>query len=231
MKKKLIYLSFLALLGAAGCGGDDNGPEPSGNNAASALSIPANNTECLTGTDVSETQNKVTFQWNASEGTQSYYLYVKNLNTQVQLQYNAATATSYEVTLTKGTPYSWYVGARKSDGSTAKSEVWKFYNAGNATVSHAPFPADLVAPAMSSNVNGPQISLKWAGADIDNDITRYTVYMDTNTNPSTQIGTTTDAQELNGINVTSGTKYYWKIVTEDAAGNITTSQIFQFKVY
>lgn len=231
MKKKLIYLSFAALLGAAGCGGDDNGSAPAGGNAASALSAPANNTECLTGTDVSDTQNKVTFQWSASEGTQSYYLYVKNLNTQVQLQYNAASATSFDVTLSKGTPYSWYVGARKSDGSTAKSDVWKFYNAGTATVSHAPFPADLVSPAMSSSVNGPQISLKWAGADVDNDITGYTIYMDTNANPVTQVGTTTTATELTGINVASGTKYYWKVVTQDAAGNSTTSQIFQFKVY
>ena len=84
---------------------------------------------------------------------------------------------------------------------------------------------------MSSSVNGPQISLKWAGADVDNDISGYTVYMDTNANPVTQVGTTTTATELTGINVASGTKYYWKVVTEDAAGNTTASQIFQFKVY
>lgn len=231
MRKSFITAIAFASLIVTGCSKEDGGDgSGGGNTAASTLSAPANNTECLTGTEVSSTQNKVTFQWNASEGTQAYYLYVKDLNTQNTLQYNAAAATAYEVTLTKGTPYSWYVGAKKSDGSTVRSETWKFYNAGTAVISHPPFPADVVAPVMSSTVNGPTISLQWTSSDVDNDITTNEVYMDNNANPTTLLSSTTQ-QQLNNISVTSTRTYYWKVITKDAAGNATSSPIYQFKVY
>jgi hypothetical protein len=34
---------------------------------------------------------------------------------------------------------------------------------------------------------------------------------------------------LNGVAVSSGVTYYWKIVTKDIQGNISDSGIFQFK--
>lgn len=227
MKKQFIAMALLLAAVTTNCSKEDNGT--ASNTTASELSSPANNTECLTGTSISETQNKVTFQWNAADGTESYFLYVKDLTTQIQLQYSAMNATSFDVTLTKGKPYAWYVGARKSDGTTINSTVWKFYNAGTATVSHAPFPADLVAPTMSSTVSGTTVTLQWAGNDVDNDITNYSVYLDTNTNPTTLL-TTTALQKLENITVAASTKYYWKIVTEDAAGNTTISPVYQFKV-
>jgi hypothetical protein len=231
MRKPLITTLACAALAIAGCSKDDGGNgNGGGNTIASTLSAPANNTECLTGTEVSTTQNKVTFQWNASEGSQSYLLYVKDLNAQSTLQFNAATATTYDVTLTKGTPYSWYVGAKKADGTTVKSETWKFYNAGTAIISHPPFPADAVAPIMSSTVNGPAITLKWTSSDVDNDITTNEVYMDNNTNPTTLLNSTAQ-QQLDNVSVTSARTYYWKVITKDAAGNATTSPVYQFKVY
>lgn len=231
MRKPFITAIAFAALTIAGCSKEDGGDGTGGGNTtASTLSSPANNTECLTGTEVSSTQNKVTFQWNASDGTQAYYLYVKDLNAQTTLQYNAAAATSYEVTLTKGTPYSWYVGAKKADGATAKSDVWKFYNAGTAVISHPPFPADVVAPVMSSTVNGPAITLKWVSSDVDNDISTNEVYMDNNNNPTTLLSSTAQ-QQLENVSVTSARTYYWKVITKDAAGNATTSPVYQFKVY
>lgn len=231
MRKPLITTLACAALVIAGCSKDDEGNgNGGGNTIASTLSAPANNTECLTGTEVSTTQNKVTFQWNASEGSQSYLLYVKDLNAQSTLQFNAATATTYDVTLTKGTPYSWYVGAKKADGTTVKSETWKFYNAGTAIISHPPFPADAVAPIMSSTLNGPAITLKWTSSDVDNDIITNEVYMDNNTNPTTLLNSTAQ-QQLDNVSVTSARTYYWKVITKDAAGNATTSPVYQFKVY
>ena len=208
---------------------DGDGEGGGGNQDAAVLSSPANNTECITGTGISDTESKVTLTWSAANGAQGYFVYIKNLSTQTSLQFNAGTATSYEATLSKGTPYSWYVSANKAN-STVKSETWKFYNAGTGTTSHAPFPADLVAPVMSSTVNGPAIALQWRGADVDNDILNYKIYLDTNSNPDILKATVT-TQELQGISVTSGSTYYWKIVTTDRAGNSTSSPIYQFKVY
>lgn len=228
MKKIIFTMSIIVTLFS--CGGDDNGGEGGGGNQSAALlSAPANNTECLTGTDVSSTQNKVTFNWAAADGTEKYFLYVKNLDTQSSLQFNAAAATSFEVTLTKGAPYSWYVASRKTSGSTVNSETWKFYNAGTPVTTHAPFPADLISPAMSSTVSGTSVTLEWSGSDIDNDIETYSVYFGTATNPSTLLSTVTQ-QKIENIAVIANTTYYWKVVTTDSAGNQTGSPVFQFKV-
>jgi len=229
--RTLIKTAFLAIL-IAGCGsggGDDagGGTKPT----AASLISPINNTECLTATSVSATESNVTFEWNPADNADTYSIYVKNLKTQTQLQYNAGVNTSMIIKLLKGVPYSWYVTSKSNATSeTGTSAVWKFYNAGDGIISYIPFPADLVAPAMSSTVEGPTINLQWNGEDIDNDIVEYKVYMDTNNNPTTLKGTVT-TEFLNQVSVTAGTSYYWKVVTKDGAGNTATSPVFQFKTF
>lgn len=228
--KKLLIVFAASVFALAGCSSDGDGGEGNSNTQAAVPSFPENNSECITGTEVSPTQSKVTFQWSAAANAQTYFLYVKNLNTQTSLQYNAGTNLSYEVTLEKGTPYSWYVNANKPNGTTARSETWKFYNAGSGVTNYAPFPADAVYPVMSSTVHGPAIALQWDGSDLDNDIADYKVYMDTNANPTTLAGTVT-AETLTNVAVSSGATYYWKVITTDNAGNVTASPIYQFKVF
>lgn len=224
--KTLAFTSFLLLLG---CGSsEDNGGPSGGNPNAVVLLFPLNNSECTTGTDVSATQSKIPFEWTAAQNADVYYVYVKNLNTQAQLQYNAQGATSMEITLPKGTPFSWYVAAKSNSGSLAESEKWKFYNAGDAVENYIPFPAALVAPTMSSTVQGPTVDLEWSGNDVEDDIVNYKIYFGTNANPATLIGTVTE-ERLDQVNTTSNTTYYWKVVTTDEAGNSSTSTIFQFK--
>jgi len=226
--KKIIFILALTAM-ALGCSKDDKKDDGgTGNPDAAVLSSPANNTECLTGSSVSATESSVTFTWAAADGAEKYFVYVKDLTTQSSFQYPAGTAISLDITLKKGTPYSWYVSAKKSSGNVT-SETWKFYNAGDAVTTHAPFPAEAVSPVMSSTVNGPSITLQWTGSDIDNDIAEYNVYMDGNTNPATILNTVT-TQQLTAT-VTSGGTYYWKVVTVDTAGNQTASPVYQFKVY
>lgn len=232
--KKIIFALALAFASMA-CGSDGgdeggNGGTTPGNQDAATLVLPANNSECTTGTEVSATHSKVTLQWTAAPDTETYFVYVKNLETQNTLQYNAATNTSYEVTLEKGTPYSWYVTSKKTSGSAVASPTWKFYNAGAGVTNYAPFPADAVSPEMSETVYGPTITLQWAGSDLDNDIENYEVYMGTTSNPTTLAGTVT-AQTLANVAVSAGGTYYWKVVTTDEAGNATASPVYQFKVF
>jgi hypothetical protein len=145
------------------------------------------------------------------------------------LQYSAGTTTSRRIDLLKGTPYSWYVVSRNASGETVTSGTWKFYNAGVPVSNHPPFPADLVSPAMSSTITDATVILKWDGSDIDNDIVNHKVYMDSNTNPTTLVGTVT-VESIENLPVTPGGTYYWKIVTTDGGGNATTSPVYQFKV-
>jgi hypothetical protein len=224
---KKILMALTVSLAIIGCSSDDSSGG-TGNGDKAALVFPEQNSECTTGVAASETQSTVTFQWNAVANAATYFVYVKNLNTQSTLQYNASSNTSMAITLYKATPYSWYVSANKTDNTSANSDTWKFYNAGDAVTSSAPFPADLVAPTMSSSVSGPSVTLQWATTDIDNDIADYKLYFDTNANPTTLAGTFTTPTAA--VQVTSGATYYWKVVTTDAEGNASTSPIFQFQV-
>jgi hypothetical protein len=226
MKKIIVALGMISLI-TVSCGSDDSGNE--GNTATVALGLPADNSECLTGASISDTESAVTFEWNAVDNTEMYFVYVKNLYTQTMLQYSAGTTTSRRIDLLKGTPYSWYVVSRNASGETVTSGTWKFYNAGVPVSNHPPFPADLVSPAMSSTITDATVILKWDGSDIDNDIVNHKVYMDSNTNPTTLVGTVT-VESIENLPVTPGGTYYWKIVTTDGGGNATTSPVYQFKV-
>ena len=112
-----------------------------------------------------------------------------------------------------------------------QSDTWKFYNAGAGTVSYAPYPADVVAPAVGQNVAAPAgtVNLSWKGSSVDGNITGYDVYFGTGKSPGVLKSNVTDSF-YNNVSVIAGTQYYWKIVTRDAKGNTSDSGLFQFKV-
>ncbi len=70
--------------------------------------------------------------------------------------------------------------------------------------------------------------MQWEASDIDNDIVSYTIVLDTVNPPVTEVGTTSNTNLE--VTATSGHVYYWKVVTIDAIGNASDSQIFQFGV-
>lgn len=230
----LKYLSGLILLVIfISCGGDSDDSEPIvpvESPSAVLLTSPENNEECLTGTSVNETQSRVKFQWQVSENTTSYTVYLKNLETSVEIKMQSST-TSLNITINKNTPYKWAVISNATGTTkTAKSEEWKFYNAGDTIINYVPFPADLVAPIMGESLNTTSVSLEWLGSDLDNDIKEYDVYFGTLNTPTELIKTVT-SQKVENVEVSSGNTYYWKVVTKDYYGNSSNSEIFQFKVY
>lgn len=215
----------------AGCGGKKNPTPQIANPAKAALTFPAQDAVCTTGTIISATQSSVTFTWQAAANTDSYELNLKNLLTGTSST-QTTTSSQLAVKLLRNTPYSWYIVSKSGKTSaTAQSDTWKFYNSGPGTISHAPFPAELVAPGFALEVaasNGT-ISLQWKGSDVDNDITAYDLYFGTTTTPAIYKAGITD-MIMNGISVKSGTTYYWKVITKDALGNTSDSGLFQFSV-
>ncbi len=224
MKKINILLIVLLIFGCS------NEPvEQNTNPVAVSLIFPDNNQECNQGVDVSATQSSVTFKWSASANTDSYDVVLKNLNTQNTTSHSSLT-DELAITIQKGTPYSWYVISENLNVvETAQSETWKFYNAGDPIDSYAPFPADLVSPAMGSILTGITTqSLSWFGSDIDNDIVSYDVYFGT-ANPPTMLEVNTASTSVN-VTVAAVNTYYWRVVTKDSQGNNSQSEIFEFKV-
>lgn len=224
--KKLSLLCII--LTVFSCTVEDNyapiKPEPAN------LIFPENNQECNKGIPISGTnKTAVTFQWQDDIHADSYAVVLKDLSTQ-NSSVLKSTTNELTINLEKETPYSWYVISYNAfDLETVQSTVWKFYNAGDPTTSYVPFPADAVYPVMSGVYTDIiSVQLEWNGLDIDNDIINYDVYFDTVTTPTTLLANTT--QNTLETPVSSGNIYYWRVVTYDAAGNNSESEIFEFRV-
>jgi hypothetical protein len=235
MKRLLIILS-LALI-TAGCSksGSSN-PQPvtpvtptPPAPAQASLSLPAQNAACTSGTVISNTQSSITFSWNASGNTDSYELDIKDLLDN-SITIKTTSQTSLAVTLLRNTPYSWYIVSKSSKSSSiAQSDTWKFYIAGQGTLSYAPFPADIVSPANGQQIAtaSATVNLSWTGSAVDNDIVGYDVYFGTTNTPPLLSGSVTN-MFLNNVSVSAKTTYYWKIVTKDSQGNTSESVLSQF---
>lgn len=236
MKLKYINALILGLL-LVSCGGGDSGgdpdpdpdPDPVAAPTAATLVFPDNNAECNEGVIVSDTQSRVTFQWNASQNTDSYEINLKNLNSNNSSKSNSTT-NSAEITIERGVPYEWFVVSSATGTTvTASSPTWKFYNQGPGIENYAPFPAEAVSPGRGATISttGP-ILLEWTGSDVDDDLTEFDVYFGTDSDPTTVVETT--AQNSSEVTVSSGETYYWRIISRDSQNNTSQSEIFDFRV-
>ncbi len=224
---KIACLSLIFL--ACGGGGDDPEPEePVIPPSIASLIFPEDNTECNEGTIISETESSVTFRWNPSDNTDTYTLTIQNLLEGTTQSVNANT-NQQTVTIKRGVPFSWSVISRSNQTTqTATSEIWRFYNAGSSIANYAPFPAELVSPAMGASVASGDVTLVWNGEDIDDDIDSYDVYLDTTNPPQTKIVSDVTTNSIIA-NLNSNTVYYWYVFSKDSQNNTSTSEIFEFR--
>ena len=212
MKPIALILCFLALVG---CGGKDS-PKPP---LSALLVYPQKNSECTTGINVTGTNNsKVEFRWQASDHT---------------TQSIVVGGTSANLNIERGAPYSWLVVSKNTEvPQSARSESWRFFNAGVETT-HAPFPAEVISPKTGSNIArdiNNEVLLEWEGADVDNDLEGYEVYFSTENPPTTLISTLTSGKSDLKVSVEANTVYYWRIITMDREGNTATNSISEFRV-
>lgn len=243
MKKLVncIIIAMCMMVTACGKGGDSGGndtpvtpppptvPVPE----AAVLVAPANNNACLNGIPASNNKVTISFSWQAAKNAEFYLINVKNLQTNEMVTYREnSTSTSFDVV--EAQPYSWYIESQSSKtAATAKSAVWKFYAASDATSNYAPFPAVIVAPAANSIIAAGgaakvSVVLKWDGADIDKDITSYSVYLDATNSTTNIIPSTANTTET--VSLDAGKTYYWHVVTVDATGNTSDSGISSFTI-
>lgn len=227
MRNRLFFLALILLLQACSGGKSDN-VLPAADPSKAELTAPAQNSVCITGTVISDTQSSVTFTWNAAANTNSYDVVLKNLLTENSVTLNT-TKTQLTVDVLRNTPYSWYVVSKSTTVSnTAQSDTWKFYNSGPGVVTYAPFPAEITAPTFAQIVPAGTVNLTWKGSSAQAvTIINYDVYFGTTTSPALLKGNVTDSF-INGVSVTSGSLYYWKVITRDSNGNTSDSGLYQF---
>jgi len=226
MKKlNYIFIALFILTAGMSCGEDsvtEDFPP-----AKATLSFPENNSDCYEGTIVSATESEVTFRWSTTENADSYTLQITNLDSGTSQSVASKTAET-KVTIRRATAFSWSVISKSNSSSkTAMSDTWKFYNAGSPDQNHVPNPATLVSPGADSKVKEGTVSLEWDGSDLDNDIVSYEVYID-NFNPPITLAGTSTSNKLE-VNVVEDHTYYWQVITIDAIGNKSTSEVFNFK--
>jgi len=228
MKQLSIILILVTLLACK----KSKKSEPSPSPANVVLVSPASNSACTVGTVVSATENTVILTWNSSANTESYDVHIKNLITGT-VSIKSSTSTQLSVNLIQNTPYLWYVVSKSNQtASTGESEAWKFYNAGAATSSYAPFPAELTIPANEQVITAVagKTMLDWSGSDVDNDIAGYDVYLGSSATNLVKIKDSIIESAANDVSVSRGDTYYWKVLTKDSKGNTSTSQLYSFKV-
>jgi hypothetical protein len=221
----LVNFGFLILA----CGGGLDSDPVVNNPTAATLVFPESNSECTEGSNITATESTIEFQWSGAMNADSYSLELKDLSTG-SISEQSTSNTKLSLRVKRGIPYSWIVVSKSNlTSNTAKSTTSKFFNAGNGTESYAPFPAELVTPEIGSEVEGNEINLKWTGSDIDNDIESYDVYFGESNDPIL-FKTGIEESILSDVAISSGKSYYWKVTTKDVTGNISTSEIFSFKV-
>lgn len=233
MKKHLLILTLISFV-VMSCGGKKNNPipAPAPDPDKAVLILPAQNAVCATGSVISDQQSSITFTWNAAAHADGYDLVIKNLlNSTINTQ--STSDTKLIATLSRNTPYSWYIVSKSSKTTTtAQSDTWKFYDSGPGVVTYAPYPADVTSPLYGQVVAATSgtINLTWTGSAVDlSTIADYDVYFGTTVTPPIFKSTITDSF-VNGVKVTSGTTYYWRVITRDNTGNTSDSGLYQFSV-
>nr|WP_294949607.1 hypothetical protein [uncultured Mucilaginibacter sp.] len=228
MKAK-VYLALMVVLfiGACGKGGSPGpGPKPA-ETIEINLTSPAQNELCTTGQIISDSQSKITFNWQAVSGASSYIVVIEDLLSH-DATFDTVSTTSSSRILKRNNPYSWRV-VSKIASNIAQSKAWRFYNAGVVTTGYAPYPAVAYSPFQGENVyNTSTLYLQWQGNAVDNNIKNYDVYFGTTTSPPLYLKET-NATSTNSITVDK-TTYYWKVITRDTNGNTSESQLYQFTV-
>ena len=200
----------------------------------SSLIFPQDNKVCQEGTTVNDTESSVNFQWSASENTNSYNLIINDIGADTSVTYPDITETNKDATLVTARSYSWQIISKSDETSTtATSELWRFYLAGEGEENYAPYPANIIAPASGSTVSASEaglVTLKWSGEDPDEDTLTYTVYIDTVDGLQDANGTITGLTETETTyEVTLGLVYYWRVKSSDGQSSSFT-QVYTFRV-
>lgn len=191
------------------------------------LIFPQEDALCNEGTDMTPTESTVFFEWQPNDNAETYTLTIENLNTNAVSEFET-TDFIVAVTIARATPFRWLVSYNLQD-EIKESAQWNFYNAGEGVQTYAPFPAEIISPTMAESLaTTNSVTLEWLGSDVDNDIVAYDVYFGTNNPPSINTSAITENQWA--VAVTSGTIYFWNVVTTDAAGNTSDSGVHQFRV-
>jgi fibronectin type 3 domain-containing protein len=168
----------------------------------------------------------VTLSWSASDfdpdDTLTYDVYLGTVSSPPLMVSNLTTTSYQSGTLAVGTVYYWKVVARDHHGGETSLPVISF-----TTFNNPPQFIDFSPPHMSTGVSLTP-TLSWTAADPDSgDTLTYNIYFGKTSPPPLVLSNqTTTTYQPAGLS--SGTRYYWKIVARDNHGLTTPMQEVYF---
>lgn len=192
------------------------------------LQAPENNNTCTTAVPVDASQSQVSFVWQPALHTDTYELVVQNNRTNSQQRFST-TFTTKSILLSSANQYSWWVvSSAEVTEVTAQSEVWSFYLEGVATEELLPFPAQLLAPENNATVDPGAVLLRWSGGHPEGAILSYQVLMGNSATSLTPLGEL-QAGTSTTFQAASQQEYFWRVVSYQANGDSSSSELFQFQ--
>lgn len=235
MKNLKNILGVLFLVAITACDKeDDNIVEEEAKVPGEVLLIaPLKNQTCEEGIDVSDEVSKITFEWNTAENSEMYDLIITDSQSGTAVaHFKNLNATSRSVDLVKDRSYTWEVISKNSETTeTGGSESWNFYLVGDPQSNYAPFPAEIIKPEPSSEVelSDGKFILEWSGADPDANALTYTIYLDK------VDGKQEPKEDLQNLSETSvevqldaNETYFWRVKSFDGQ-NSSYSPVHYFK--
>ena len=191
---------------------------------------PENNNSCTSETIITSQKSQVNFRWQAALNADEYELVIRDIQTNLDIQLNTF-RTFNPVVLDRGKQYSWWViSMYNADQTFSKSRIWTFYLEGPQKSSHFPFPANLLNPKSNEQIslNDGKYIFIWESTDLDEDIIEYDFYLGADPVELTLLA---ERLSINSIELSLNPNqfYYWKVITRDSEGNVSSSTVNGFK--
>jgi len=235
MKKLINIIGVLLLIAIISCDKEDDTiiEEEAMIPKDAFLIAPLKDQTCEEGIDVSDDLSEITFEWDASENTETYDLVILDSESGIEVaSFLNQRSTTKGVDLEKDKSYTWKVISKNSETTEiGTSESWNFFLVGDPQSNYAPFPAEIIKPEQSSSVelSEGKVILEWRGADPDENELTYTVYLDKID------GEQEPKEDLQNISETSvevevdeNEIYYWRVKSSDGQ-NSSYSPVHYFK--
>ena len=191
---------------------------------------PVNNNSCTSETIISSQKSQVNFRWQSALNADEYELVIRDIQTNSDIQLNTFRTFSF-VVLDRGKQYSWWVISKyNADQTFSKSSVWTFYLEGSQKSSHFPFPANLLNPKSNEQIslNDGKYIFRWETTDLDDDIIEYDIYLGTEPDEFTLLAERLSLTSIE-LSLNPNQFYYWKVITRDSEGNVSSSTVNGFK--
>jgi len=198
-----------------GCGGSTNGSLWRFTTGCAAAGTPGNESPHDASTTVSVNAD---LNWDNCSDATYYQVYFGTTSTPPL--YDSSNASNLVLPLlSSSTTYYWKIVANNGCDDSTNGSIWNFTTECAALGTPA-----YTSPANSSTGVSVNVDLNWedcAGASY------YQVYFSTNSLPATLVGSP-NTSNWTLSNLSSNTKYYWKIIARDICGGNASGLIWNF---